>query len=598
MLTTENVSAQAPNFQTWSPQSISAQWNWIITEPDPNYNYYYHEREYMLRRWREISNTPMNLVLVKKGDSRWLVVDVGSEQFPDMKKSSTYSDSYDFKNIGGNLTITSIPTDVFPENLAYSFPFVSKLNATGLKINQFQRIVFINAHLLNHLDFSYNDINKVPSKVFELATELHIIDLSHNKIDILEEYAFDNDLGESNITEIYLHDNSLTYITQDIFSRLINLEILSLNNNYIQEMDGNEFLNKPNLMELYLDNNHLTSVVNRDGFNHGSLNVFTIDNFNIDISNTNAIICSMHNLTETLNANNNQISGILTDNLYDPFIKSLFLSRNLMSSISNISVLHNLETLDMSHNILTDIESIHFIQIDKLSYLNISNNKISKIELNFLPNLEILDLSHNYITDCDKIYLSNLTKLHHLDLSFNNINKFDLSFLPKTINLEYLSLAYNKLEEFQLNFQSNSLETLQIDGNQLSVIDTNLKQFATALKFIGLNDNNYKCQDVTNAILLFYFEGISILNNTSDDFDGENETFGIVKGIKCLKVAEECNSIASQTTIATVEDKNDDQTVEHQSVLSEIEKSMNKKLHDLEARLMKSIINLQANKNV
>lgn len=210
VLATEKLSAQSHNF----PYSIYAQWNWIIAEPNFNYGYYYgYNRENTLRRWQEASMT-MNLVLVKKGEFRWLAVDVDSETVPDMRNYAC--ESYDFKEIGGNLTITSIPTDIFPENLANSIPYVSKLNATGLKINQFQRHVFMNAHYLNHLDFSYNNITKVPSKVFELAINLQIINLSHNKIDTIEEFAFDNAMSE-NITDIYLHDNSLAHITHDIF---------------------------------------------------------------------------------------------------------------------------------------------------------------------------------------------------------------------------------------------------------------------------------------------------------------------------------------------------------------------------------------------
>lgn len=466
------------------------------------------------------SKQKLDLTLLEKSDSTWLVLDVEKQNFPIVNKEPERfwnydTDRYEYFMNHGYLNIKSIPdteSGEFPANIFHAFQYAKKLEAKGLSVRKFEKEVFANANELIVCDFSNNLLAKVPSLVFRYAKKLETIFLAHNEIEVIEENAFDIEsyVGDEvrTIKAIYLENNKLTYLPEKLFHFLRDLSILTLHNNLIQKIDGAEFTGNPNLKYLYLHNNALNSVQNLISY-QGTLDQFKInDNPNIqdvisiaakivDITDTNATICLIHKKTETMNAANNNINTISTTDT-DFVLKTLNLSHNLIESISNISVFHQLEVLDLSYNVLT--------------YL-------------------------------DGNSLNTLTKLRELDVSNNDIKKMDLGFLPKSVCLENLNLGYNKLGKFQLKFQTDSLKTLRIDGNGLHRIDTNIKQLAKNLKYIGLADNNWECQHLTTSLLLLCVDGITALNKDSSDLSidlGNNEKMvGKVMGIQCIKSVEE-----------------------------------------------------------
>jgi len=92
-------------------------------------------------------------------------------------------------------------------------------------------------------------------------------------------------------------------------------------------------------------------------------------------------------------------------------------------------------------------------ELGSVTKLNLSNNKISKIEgMEKLPNLRKLDLSNNRIPDITG--LETLIDLVELNLEYNKIRKID--------NLEVLS----------------SLKNLYIfEGNDIAEVNKNTKSF-------------------------------------------------------------------------------------------------------------------------
>lgn len=510
----QKLSAGACHIQNGIPSTVAVQWNWILQEDfEPGSSYY----EYFKHMFN------MSLVVMKRGFSDWLVVNLeaSSEKLPEMHELNVYSEICRCRRsaAGGNLTITSLPSNIFPEKFLQTFPLALTLNANGLNIRQFERDDFSGANLLKHVNFSNNNILMVPSTAFKYAINLKTIDMSYNNIEMIHKYAFDeNELTYvdhfemrpmriksapvPSITEIYLHNNNLTNITKGIFKNLINLEILTLHNNFIQNIDGNEFIFNNKLRILNLHRNSLIHLENMQQMpkpinftineNPNMLSSVSIKAINIDLSNTNTTHCSIHPTNDIFIATNNKIEFILLDDPGQLFrLRLLNLSHNQINSISNISGFTELETLDLSYNDITKIDSA---------------------------------------------YLTNLHKLHELNISNNKIKKLDLSFLTKTVSMEYLNIAYNQLGVFQLNVRAEKLTTLKIDGNGLSVIDTNMKQMAPEMKYIGLADNNWDCRHLTTSLLLLHYDGIYAITKAEDQntqLNDENATIGNFKGIHC-----------------------------------------------------------------
>lgn len=158
---------------------------------------------------------------------------------------------------------------------------------------------------------------------------------------------------------------------------------------------------------------------------------------------------------------------------------NLNLSGNRIEAIEGEAffTLGSLETLDLSHNKLTKIEMLFHFQFhpNKLSKLSLAYNEIEEIpadafeELTFLTeldltnnrisdltaepfsnltNLETLRLNHNYIKNLNGA-VNNLQNLKHLYLRGNQIENIDVESLKIIIHLETFDVSWNHLEKLK-----------------------------------------------------------------------------------------------------------------------------------------------------
>ena len=70
----------------------------------------------------------------------------------------------------------------------------------------------------------------------------------------------------------------------------------------------------------------------------------------------------------------------------------------------------------------------HIFNLPRLEALNLSSNKLSRLNRKILSNvgdLRHLDVSHNGITKVEKDSLASVGNLHFLNISFNNIREFE-----------------------------------------------------------------------------------------------------------------------------------------------------------------------------
>lgn len=98
-----------------------------------------------------------------------------------------------------------------------------------------------------------------------------------------------------------------------------------------------------------------------------------------------------------------------------------------------------------------------------------------------LPNLVTLNLECNQITMIP--HNLNLPRLHNLSLCRNKITHIPTLYFPKLYNL---LLTENLIEEIP-NLNSNTLGTLHLHGNKISIISENLN--LPSLKILDLNRN-------------------------------------------------------------------------------------------------------------
>ena len=148
-----------------------------------------------------------------------------------------------------------------------------------------------------------------------------------------------------------------------------------------------------------------------------------------------------------------QINNINPDD-----ITYLDLSDNKLTDISGIKLFKNLKKLYLDYNRVTDISGIKLFKNLRLLYLN--NNEITDIfVLKDLKNLEILNISNNQIKDISVIqYLKNLQILRIDNLELES----DLFKYIKNLNNLKKLFCHNGFKDMSvLNKLNNNIETIK-----------------------------------------------------------------------------------------------------------------------------------------
>lgn len=164
--------------------------------------------------------------------------------------------------------------------------------------------------------------------------------------------------------------------------------------------------------------------------------------------------------------------------LYTTRLQHLYLANNGIENISGVPFFYltRLETVDLSHNKLTEIAELFQFQMhpNKLRKLSLAYNAIRDIPgdaFGELSSLVELDLSYNIISDLTEEPFFNLTKLEILRLNNNRIK--DLNGAVNSLqNLKHLYLRGNQIQ----NIDEESLmiikhlETFDVSWNELEKI--------------------------------------------------------------------------------------------------------------------------------
>uniref|UniRef100_A0A2K6FIL8 TIR domain-containing protein n=1 Tax=Propithecus coquereli TaxID=379532 RepID=A0A2K6FIL8_PROCO len=170
----------------------------------------------------------------------------------------------------------------------------------------------------------------------------------------------------------------------------------------------------------------------------------------------------------------------LTDAIIDipGYTTHLNLTQNQIQVLPahSFTSLYALVDLRLEWNSIWKIDDGAFWGLENLTFLNLVENKIQSVNNSFegLSNLETLLLSHNLITYIHKTSFVPLVKLKHLSLSRNFITNFSniLEAVQHLPCLEYLDLTNNRI--ISLNHSPRSLVSLThliLQGNNLTELN-------------------------------------------------------------------------------------------------------------------------------
>lgn len=355
-----------------------------------------------------------------------------------------------------------------PREIFGTFQFLKKVQANSCGLEDLNKYNFVYASALLELRMRSNGIRKLPNSVFSSITTLTTLDLSSNEISEIEKSAFTNLV---NLEYLTLTNNKLVSIDESVFKELTSLISIRIDSNKLQIIEENLFANNLNLSEIRLDTNEIT-LINGDAF--GKLK---------KLKHLNLASNRLHKL-DILNTNLERLSI--------PY-----------NSLQTISVNKNLKALNAPYNELT---AINFTGNTELMELKLRQNLISDIsDFSVLNKLEILDLSYNPIGELKVSSFARMSDLVRLNLENTNITASSLTFgtFAHNTNLTQLDISYNKLKFLDFNIFTSlaQLSHLKIDGNNLTEISyENMKVNFPKLSLISLSDNDWNCSYLSNMI--------------------------------------------------------------------------------------------------
>lgn len=456
------------------------------------------------------------------------------------------------------LTVLSISNNSISEIREENFKGATNLRYLSLRKNRLidiQPNAFEDLQRLEEIDLSYNQLNYLPLNLFRNSKYLDKVYLNNNNFEELQADIFaENQL----LHNLFLQNNYFTSFDGRHFplsllsidlsyniintinaSNLVNLNILILDSNKLTNINDC-LLNMPNLTQLQLNHNNVGSSFNSKTFGHLK-NLSSLEFGDNQLLNFDIKYIKEQTSLFTFSLAENNIS-FLNFSSVSLKIKNLNISHNVIEDIRNLSLLKNLESLEMSYNKLDEITFDMFGGLYNLKQLSVQYNSIEALQsgcFRDLYSLIELDLSYNKLSTISTGVLHGMHSLSKLKLSHNNMKDLDEDIFHSTTNLKYLDFSFN-------NFSNINVRAIL--------------SHTKWLREINLNGNNWTCRDLITIIrdnrgLLYLSSGstynVSNVNgipcNESNNPDKDFNTIQYSKDIyfvisNTMKVSEEMSN--------------------------------------------------------
>ena len=311
--------------------------------------------------------------------------------------------------------------------------------------------------ILQVLNMKRNMIESISDRTFAGLFRLHTLVLSENRLKLLTDLTL---TGLVNLAHLRLDNNQIFSIDSDALRNSTKLKDLHLSKNFIQEVPlVLKQLN--NLLSLDLSGNRISEVKERSFKDLQQLTV--------------------------LNLASNEIETISKEVFkYLGMLRVLNLFGNRIRKIENGAFDHNqnLKAVRVDDNILSDVHGL-FSDLKHLKFLNLSKNNLEMFDYAFIPfGLEFLDLRSNKINELGNYYENeSQLSLLILDSSFNRLREISSSSIPDSI--ETLFLNGNQISKIQpyTFFKKKNLTRVDLFDNNLRHLDQN------ALRLSDLDPN-------------------------------------------------------------------------------------------------------------
>ncbi|XP_069095031.1 leucine-rich repeat-containing G-protein coupled receptor 6 [Pleurodeles waltl] len=347
--------------------------------------------------------------------------------------------------------------------------FLEELRLSGNQLSKIPWQAFSGLSSLKILMLQNNQLWGIPSEALWDLPNLQSLRLDANLISVVPERSFE---GLRSLRHLWLDDNGLTEIPVRALNNLPALQAMTLALNQIQHIPDYAFQNLTNLVVLHLHNNKIRSLGTHcfDGLH----SLETLDlNYN-ELMEFPVAIRRLARLQE-LGFHNNNIKAIPEKAfLGSPLLQTIHFYDNPIQFVgqSAFQYLPKLHTLSL--NGATDIKVFPDLKgTTSLEILTLTQTGISFLPMEMcqqLPNLRVLELSHNQIEDLPSLH--RCQRLEEIGLQHNRIQEVRADIFLHLAALKSIDLSRNSIRTIHPEAFATlrSLVKLDLTDNQLSTL--------------------------------------------------------------------------------------------------------------------------------
>ena len=368
--------------------------------------------------------------------------------------------------------------------------------------------------------------NNFITQIEEIPQTCSKLSLSNNKISFINSKFF------SNLQLKYLDLSFNRIISLQGFEKFKLLEELNLSNNYIGDEQLNYLTYLTKLKTINLSNNNLRS----EEVKNLIYKIKTLQKINLANNNIEQLIFEKSNGLIELDLDNNKISFLSfkcnSGNKFD-FLMYLSANENRIQNVEGINNLINLEYLSLSVN---EIREINIKKLNKLKYLQLKSNLLENFVINKSNQLlQYIDVSFNNINSftifgeynaLKNLILDN-NKLSEINFGENkNLNQFNNNDINNNINkfknLELLDISFNLITDIKFLILFKDVQKINISFNNIDNIIELLSMLRNFPKLKELNviENEFN-KNIYNTEIL----ANKIFNNINDYFNCPNVNY-------------------------------------------------------------------------
>jgi leucine-rich repeat protein SHOC2 len=288
------------------------------------------------------------------------------------------------------------------------------------------------------------------------------------------------------LEELYLTDNYLSTLPQDLAQKLPKLRVLDLNNNRLVNLPA-----------------ALTQLAHLEYLNLAFNQISTLPpNF------------AQLKKLQVLNLENNQFQQLPPQIFSLPNLKHLFIRNLKIKDFSQFAALNGLQQLSLENCGIAELPQ-EILQFKHLERLSLANNQLLKIPtaIGNLSKLTYLNLAHNRLKN-DLNNLTGLKKLLNLDISYNPIASISDEWWLALSQLKAINLSFTLIEELSANIaQAKGLVWLALNGTKIRELPATLSECRRLQDvYLGYNPNLKITETVILLSNLPKLRALSLIN--------------------------------------------------------------------------------------